>query len=880
MSKDYRSRMERRQSSDSSKPANKSKTKKPRRGRNWKKTLLILALILGVLGLLTIGVIAATSPKLDPKKLETPVSSKIMDMNDKEVSLVAGDEKRIRVKINEIPEPVQNAFIATEDVRFREHSGIDVRRIAGAAFANVREGFGAEGASTISQQVIKNTVLTNEKSLTRKIREAYLSVQLEQKYSKDQILEMYLNKIYFGNNAYGIATAAKVYFNKEVDQLEVQEAALLAGLPKAPSYYDPTKNPKEAEHRRNVVLNLMAQHKFISKEEAEKAKSISVKDMIKEGEVKTETRPYDAYIKQVIDDLKDIEGLEEADIYSSGLKIYTNLDTKAQQTTEDVLKAKLNEEHEFLQSGVALVDTKTGSIRAVGSGRGGQLSNYFSSKIKRQPGSTIKPILDYGPAIENKKWNTGYILKDEPVELKDITINNFNDRNVGDISMRQALVESKNTTAVRAFQEVGAEEATDFANKLGFDLDPDTTYPSYAIGGFNGGISPLTLAGAYTSFGNGGIYSKPTTVRKVEFPDGRVVEVDSEPKAAMKDYTAYMITDMLKDVMDRGTGREANVSGLNLAGKTGTTNYSKEDRDKYGLPDGATKDAWMAGYTPTYTAAVWTGYAENKDKEGNGLYLNDNEADYSKQIFRDIMSELDHKNTDFKKPKSVTEVAMEKGTGKRASEFTPDSEKIIELFVKGTDLPGISDSYEKPSSIEGLEAKYKEDKNEIEVKWKYGKKKGITFRVLASYNDGPMQERATINDTKFVVPSPAPGKYSFQVIAIDSENNTESDPAGTSITIEGPAGEEPPPGEGEGEQPGTPPGEEPGTEPPAEGEPGTPPDQGGGEGEQPGTPPGQEPGTEPPAEGEPGTTPTPPGQNEGRQQNSGNGGGLLPPLSQ
>ncbi|KZE66205.1 hypothetical protein AWM68_07495 [Fictibacillus phosphorivorans] len=864
MSKDYRSRMERRQSSDGSKPANK--TKKPRRGRSWKKTLLLLAVILGILGLLTVGVIAATSPKLDPKKLETPVSSKIMDMNDEEATLVAGDEKRIRVKINEIPVHVQNAFIATEDVRFREHSGIDVRRIAGAAFANVTEGFGAEGASTISQQVIKNTVLTNEKSLTRKIREAYLSVQLEQKYSKDQILEMYLNKIFFGNRAFGIATASKVYFNKDVDELEIQEAALLAGLPKAPSYYNPLVNPKEAEHRRNVVLNLMAQHKFITKEEAEKAKSIPVKDMIDKGSVNTESRPYDAYIKQVIDDLKDIEGLEEADIYSSGLKIYTNLDPKAQQTTEDVLKAKLENENKILQSGVALVDTKTGAIRAVGSGRGGELSNYFSSKIKRQPGSTIKPILDYGPAIENKKWNTGYILKDEPVELKDITINNFNDRNVGDISMRQALVESKNTTAVRAFQEVGPEEATDFANKLGFDLDPDTTYPSYAIGGFEKGISPLTLAGAYTSFGNGGTYSKPTTIRKVEFPDGRVIEVDSEPKAAMKDYTAYMITDMLKDVMDRGTGREANVSGLNLAGKTGTTNYSKEDRDKYGFPEGATKDAWMAGYTPTYTAAVWTGYADMKE----GLYLNDNEADYSKQIFRDIMSQLDHKNTDFKKPKSVIEVAMEKGTGKRAGEFTPSSEKIIELFVKGTNLPGVSDKFEKPSTIEGLEAKYNEKKNEIEVKWNYEKKKGVTFKVLASYNDGPMQERATINDTKFVVPSPAPGKYSFQVIAVDSETNTQSEPAETSITIEAPEGEGPPPGEGE---PGTPPGQEPGTQPPGQGEPGTPPPSEG----EPGTPPGQEPGTQPPGQGEPGTPP--PGQDGGREQ-GGNTGGLLPQFNQ
>ncbi|MCM3730458.1 PBP1A family penicillin-binding protein [Fictibacillus nanhaiensis] len=857
MSKDYRSRVERRQSSDGSKPA--KKTKKPR--RNWKKTLLLLAVILGLLGLLTVGVIAATSPKLDPKKLETPVSSKILDMNDKEVSLVSGQETRIRVKINEIPVPVQNAFIATEDVRFRKHSGVDVRRIFGAAFANVTEGFGAEGASTISQQVIKNTILTDEKSLTRKIREAYLSVQLEQKYSKDQILEMYLNKIYFGNGAYGIATAAKTYFNKDVKDLEVHEAALLAGLPKAPSYYDPTQNPKEAEHRRNVVLNLMAQHKFISKEEAEKAKSVSVKDTINPGKLKTETRPYDAYIKQVMDDVKDIEGLEEADIFSSGLKIYTNLDTKAQQVTEDVLKAKLEAEHKKLQSGVAVVDTKTGAIRAVGSGRGNELSNQYSTRINRQPGSTIKPILDYGPAIENKKWSTAHMLNDEPVKIGDVTINNFNKKNVGDITMRQALVESKNTTAVKTFQEIGPEEATDFANKLGFDLDPDTTYPSYAIGGFEKGISPLTLAGAYQAFGNGGVYTKPTTIRKIEFPDGRIIEVDPEPKAAMKDYTAYMITDMLKDVMDRGTGQQANVSGLHLAGKTGTTNFDKELRDKFGMPSDATKDAWMAGYTTTYTAAVWTGYDSYQDDNGDALYLDNTKDDYSKQIFKDIMSQLKHKNTDFKKPKSVTEVPIEKGTGKRASEFTPDSEKIIELFVKGSKLPDVSDKFEKPSGIQGLEAKFDEKKNEIDVKWKYEKREGVTFKVLASYNDGPMQERATINDTKFVVPTPAPGKYTFQVIAVDSENNTESEPAETSITIEAPESEGPqPPGEGEGE---------PGTQPPGQGEPGTP-----------GTPPpsGEEPGTEPPPGQEPGTPP--PGQGGGDEEDEGGGGIQFPPLNQ
>jgi penicillin-binding protein 1A len=832
MSKNYRSRMERKQSSDSQKSAKK----KTARGSNWRRSLLMMAIIIGLLGFLTVGVIAATSPKLDPKKLETPVSSKIYDMNDEQVSIVSGEEKRIKVKINEVPEQVQNAFIATEDVRFRKHFGIDVRRIFGAALANVKEGFGAEGASTISQQVIKNTVLTDEKSLTRKIREAYLSIQLEQKYSKDQILEMYLNKIYFGQQSYGVATAAKTYFDKEIGALELHEAALLAGLPKAPSYYDPTIHPEEAEHRRNVVLNLMHQHGFITKEEAEQAKSISVAKSIKKGVVKTETRPYDAYMKQVMDDVKKIEGMEDIDIFSAGLKIYTNLDVHAQQVTEQVLRAKLENEHKTLQSGVAIVDTKTGSIRAIGSGRGDELSNYFSSKIKRQPGSTIKPILDYGPAIENFQWSTAHILKDEPVKIGDTTINNFNDKNVGDITMRQALVESKNTTAVRTFEEVGADKATEFANNLGFKLNPETTYPSYAIGGFEGGTSPLTLAGSYAAFGNGGVYNVPTTIRKIEFPDGRVIEVETNPKAVMKDYTAYMITDMLKDVMDRGTGQGANVSRLHLAGKTGTTNYSREDREKYGIRENATKDAWMAGFTTSYSAAVWTGYTDIKDEEGN-VHFMEHEANYSKQIFKDIMSQLKHKNTNFKKPKSVTEVVMEKGTGKRASEFTPDSEKVVELFVKGAALPEVSDQYEKPLAIEDLEAKFNKEKNEIEVKWKYEKKENVTFKILASYNDGPMQERATIQDTKFVVPTPAPGKYSFQVIAVDMKTNVESEPAETSILIEAietepiipPEQDEQP--EGDDGTPGTPPGqEEPETPPPGQGgeDEGEDGDQGGG----------------------------------------------------
>ncbi|MFC7370552.1 PBP1A family penicillin-binding protein [Fictibacillus iocasae] len=844
MSKDYQSRQERRKSLQDSKPA-----KKKKRTVNWKRTAIAAVLIFGLLSVLTVGAIAATSPKLDPKKLETPVSSKIYDMNGEEVSMFSGSEKRIKVKINEVPPQVQNAFIATEDVRFRKHFGVDIRRLFGATLANVKEGFGAEGASTITQQVVKNTLLTDEKSLTRKIREAYLAIQLEQKYSKDQILEMYLNKIFFGQGAWGVATASKVYFDKELDELEVHEAALLAGLPKAPSTYNPFENPEQAEQRRNVVLSLMEKHGLITKEEAQKAKNIPVKESLREGKVQ-EASKYDAYLAQVAKEIEKMEGMEDVNVFTDGLKIYTNLDPKAQEATETVLKNKLEGENKHLQSGVTLIDTQTGAIRAVGSGRGVKMSSYFASGIERQPGSTIKPVLDYGPAIENFQWNTGYILKDTPVEVNGATINNYNDRNVGDISMRQALVESKNTTAVRAFLEVGEDKALDFANKLGMNLD--NAFPSYAIGGFNKGISPLKLAGSYAAFGNEGVYNKPTTIRKIVFADGEELKNESEPKAAMKDYTAYMITDMLKDVMTRGTGTKANVPSLNLAGKTGTTNFDKKTINETGMPSDATKDAWMAGYTTTYTAAVWTGYEQLKDGETKEpLYLDGRTQHFSKEIFRDIMSQINHKGTDFKKPSSVIEVALEKGSGKRASEFTPDEEKRYELFVKGANIPEVSDEYEKPAGIEGLEAKYEEKKNQIKVKWNYKGKKGVVFKVSASLDEGPMQELSTLKDKKFNVPNVIPGgSYTFQIIAVDEETGTASEPATTSITIPGePAEPEQP------EQPDTPPpGQEPGTPPPGQ-EPGTP-------------PPGQEPGTPPPGQ-EPGT---PPGDDDGGEGNGGDGG--------
>ncbi|MBY6038307.1 PBP1A family penicillin-binding protein [Fictibacillus nanhaiensis] len=618
------------------------------------------------------------TPKLTEESLNDPQSSMIYDMNDEFVTYVTSTERREYAKIEDIPELVQQAFISTEDTRFKEHFGVDIKRVFGAALANFQDGFGAEGASTITQQVVKNSVLSSEKTIERKVQEAYLAIQLEQKYTKEEILEMYLNKIYFGGGAYGVATASKTYFNKPLTELNPAEAALLAGLPQRPSGYDPFLHPKAAEERRNTVLELMYKNGAITQAEKEEA----VKTPVKESLVKEKAKrlKYDAFIQEVIKELKE-KGISESAIYEGGLKIYTTLDPKAQAHTEKVLSTDefVKYPSEKFKAGVALLDTQTGVIRALGGNRTTGEKDIekgfnYATDTSRQPGSTIKPILDYGPAIEKLKWSTYKQIKDEELKIGDWEAGNWDDEFHGDVSMREALVNSYNIPAIKTFMEVGSEDAVKFAKQLGIPIE--SAHPAYAIGGFKHGPSPLELAGAYTAFGNKGVYHKPTTLRKVKFTDGYEKKFESKPVAAMHDYTAYMITDMLKDVVTRGTGTLAAIPGLEVAGKTGTTNMPEGvDIDK-----GST-DSWFAGYTTNYTAAVWTGY----DKTTAEQYLTPEDQKIAKYIFKSIVSEVskDKKTAGFEKPKSVEEIYINKDTGFITKDKN-GSNVIKELIVKGT----------------------------------------------------------------------------------------------------------------------------------------------------------------------------------------------------
>ncbi|WP_117169388.1 transglycosylase domain-containing protein [Paraliobacillus sediminis] len=751
MANDSQSRAARRKQQSKSKKKNKSV---------FKKVILIigivfLASVIGIGGLFTFYI--ATAPDLDGALLSDPASSKIYDM-DEELYADLGTEKRTKTSYTDLPETLIDAVLATEDVRFFEHSGIDLRRIGAAVLANVTDGFGSEGASTITQQVVKDSFLSTDKTIKRKVQEQWIAIQLDREYSKEEILEMYLNKIYYGSGAYGVATAAKTYFSKtDLSELTLAESAILAGLPQRPSAYDPTVNPDLTQERMETVLNLMVRHGKITEEEAEEAKAVNVEDVLNVS-VEQET-PYQAFIQKVADEVEEKTG---SDIYTDGLEVYTTLDPVAQEEVELVLSNSDENPIDFieeeLQSGIVVTATNTGAIRAIGGGRNRENNNGWNYAYQgdgRQAGSAIKPILDYGPAIENLNWSTYQQINDDaPYEIGNEagdTINNWNNKFQGWMSIRYALQWSLNIPAVKTLDEVGTSQAADFANGLGFNYDETNLGITEAIGGAESDVTPLVMAGAYSAFGNEGIYNEPYAVTKVVYDDGSSEDLKSEPVAAMSDSTAYMITDMLKSVVQSGTGTVANVSSIPMAGKTGTT-----DNDA---------DIWFAGYSTNYTVSVWSGYPE-----GNTRPVQDTKI--SQKLFNHVMSTISAgvSTPDFEKPSSVVEVKVEKGSNpaKLASAYTPSSQIVTELFKKGHEPEATSEKFEQLDPVSSLSASYDEDANLIDVSWDYNGDEDVTFQVSTGSNS------TTTDNNELEISNIERGtSYTIEVIAIskDDESN-------------------------------------------------------------------------------------------------------------
>lgn len=634
----------------------------------------------GFIGLLTFFVVCVIAggslfayyvssvPKLTENKLQSTNSSKIYDANG---SLIAdlGAEKRESASTDEIPTTLVNAITSIEDKRFFTHRGIDVYRIMGAAVNNLRRS-STQGGSTLDQQLIKLAYFstnTSDQTLKRKSQEIWLSLQMERQFTKQEILTFYINKVYMGNGYYGMKTAAKSYFGKDLSDLSVAQAALLAGIPQAPTQYDPYANPDAAKERRNTVLTEMYEDKNISKEEYEQAKATDVSDGLLPLTKKASYEPYlDNYIKQVIE---QVSTDANADIYSAGLDVYTNLNPDIQKYIWNVYNTNdyVYYPNDSLQVASTIIDVTNGRVVAqLGSRHQDEniaLGTNQAVQTDRDWGSAMKPITDYAPAIEKGVYtNTGTTVYDNPYNFpgSSTPIYNWDRKYYGSISLTYALQQSRNVTAVKALQAVGLDYAQSFLKDLGIEY-PEMFYSNAISSSTTSsdpkyGASSEKIAAAYAAFANGGTYYKPSYIKSIKFEDGSTKSFDSKGVEAMSPQTAYMMSSMLKQVMTGGSATEAYVPGTFNAGKTGTSNYDDDEYYKVQKESGVyaylmVPDENFVGYNTKYSMAIWTGYKNRKTP------LHDSDLDIAKQIYGVTSSYLNQMygagSEDFDMPSGV-----------------------------------------------------------------------------------------------------------------------------------------------------------------------------------------------------------------------------------
>lgn len=618
------------------------RAKKAKKAGPLRRIRLFIALCLVVFAGLGFGYIFAAYQSLPAvgNNMRPAVSSQVFDSHGRLITTLHSDQNRLPIDINKVPQNLQNAFIAAEDNRFYEHIGIDPIGIFRAIFANLANRGIAQGGSTITQQLAKNAFLSQEQTLKRKIQEAMLALEIEHKYSKKEILEMYMNQIYFGQGAYGIQTAAKTYFNKDVNELTLTQCAMLAGLPKSPNYYSPFNNLNEAKKRKNVVLDQMVKYGYISAAEAEDAKNQDLG--LSKSHQSKEADEYASFIDYVSQQVAKKYG-DDA-LYKEGLKIYTTMDVDKQHAAVRAMRNLPNnytDENGLTQPQAAIVsiDPKTGHILAMVGGRGQDSFNRASMAV-RQPGSAFKPFV-YLTALQHD-MTPDTTMDDQPVTYGSWSPKNAGGSYSGTMTLSDALAHSVNTIAVQLADKVGTKNIIANAKKMGITtLDAKDDNLAMALGGLTKGVTPLEMASAYGTFANKGVHVKPTAIVKILDRDGNVLEDAStlekeETKTrVMSEREAYEMTTMLEGVIDHGTGTAAAI-GRPAAGKTGTTDDNK--------------DAWFVGYTPDIVTAVWIGDDTGSHSLGE-IYGGTIPA----EIWKDYMSSAtsDESGGDFSAPSGM-----------------------------------------------------------------------------------------------------------------------------------------------------------------------------------------------------------------------------------
>ena len=621
-------------------------------------------------------------------------TSIIYDGQSDVVTRLHGVQDRTWVSVSELQPSTVYAFISAEDARFFEHEGVDVIRIAGAIVADIKAGSYVQGASTISQQLIKLSHLTSEKTISRKAEEAALAYEMERQYSKEDILEMYLNYVYFGGGYYGIEAAAEGYFGVHASDLTLDQSAMLAGILKSPSGYAPHINYAASINRRNNILRLMRDYGYITDDEKKQASARRPTILHDKNE---EYSGY--YTDAVTKSAAALMGITVDELIRGGYNIYSAMDSDIQHYCEEMFKNGELFPAEDSEAAIVVLEPSTGMVVAMVGGRSytGGISFNRATDIRRQPGSVIKPVIAYAPAFEYLNYTAADMILDEETTFADYTPSNYGNKYYGWVTVREAVTKSLNVPAVKTLSEVGVERAKDFAKRCGIEFDDKDDSLALALGGFTYGVSPLQIAGAYSCFASGGIYNTPTLIKKITDRNGLTVyEYRQDSRRVMSEANAYILTSMLKSVVTEGTGHRLNTLDIPIAGKTGTV----------GLANG-NRDAWMAGYTPEYTAVVWQGY----DSDRLGLLPSSaTGGTYPALMLYELFNHIypDGRSGDFEKPESVKQYSIDAKTLKKqhkvvlANAMTPQSSRVTEYFTEETAPKDVSGYWAVPGSAQNL----------------------------------------------------------------------------------------------------------------------------------------------------------------------------------
>jgi penicillin-binding protein 1A len=659
----------------------------------------ISCVLVGLVGGAIYGYIKTASP-IKPEQLQLKnLTSFIYDANNKEIAQLKGEQNRVLVDHDYIPDHLRNAFIAIEDKRFYDHNGIDIVRIGSAVYNFLKPGGNSHGGSTITQQLVRNITGDTKRTLKRKVQEQWMAIQLEKHIRKDKILDLYMNLIYMGGNYYGVQAASKAYFGKNVKDLTLAQCASLAGITNMPGWYAPVtdENRKKNKERQETILKEMRELNYISEQEYQQALKEDLKFVIKDKSTEKTTSSQSYFVDQVITEVKkDLVAsgmspqIADKTIYNNGLKIYTTLDSDIQKAMDDVFMDDkyfpVYNKLAHAQAAMAIIDPKTGHIKALRGGYGqktGDLVLNRATQIQRPPGSTFKPIAVYAPAIDQKIITAATVIDDVPTYLNGISKGkypqNYTKTSYGGLTtIHDALVRSTNVVAAKAWMKLGPKLSLKYLERDGIKLDiTKDGSVSIAMGGLTTGVSPLQMAAAYVPFVNDGKYIQPTTYTRVEDMNGNVL-LEKKPKTTVvydNEGTSHIMVNMMKDVTTRSDGTAASVIKIKngqmpTAGKTGTTSDNK--------------DKWFVGYTPYYVAATWYGYDKN-------YKLDSREYNQALVLWNAVMDKV-HANLpvkSFPEPKGVVKKAVCKYSGKVASDLCgrdPRGNSIKEeYFIKGSE---------------------------------------------------------------------------------------------------------------------------------------------------------------------------------------------------